>query len=378
MNISTKNKVKRLVLVTWKGGGNYGTSLQCYALHRKLESLGYKVSFISAGYHSFGVKTYLKGFLSFIGALKIFYFIQWMLMDKKNQKRVRFQAKTINEIELFSSRQVHKIVLKTDCFVTGSDQIWNTFHKFYSFNFLSFAESVKRIAYATSIGTSNVKEEYREYVKVLLQRFSHIGVREKEAVGVLNELTGRDDIRQVLDPTFLLTSDDWLDLAKDSEYEDILPNDYVFCYFIGNNGCYSDYLKEVCRRIGLSSIIIIPSHENPLFNFEDAYIYKNAGPVEFVDLLRRAKFVCTDSFHATALCINLSVQFVEFMRFSDDDPRSQNSRLYDLLHHYSLMNKIFKPDSSEWYCPIDFKRVQTILNNDRGDSLNFLINSIEN
>lgn len=377
MKTSTMNNAKRIVLVTWKGGGNYGTCLQSYALHRKLEDLGFDVSLFAAGFHSFGIKTYLKGFLSAIGALKIIYFGQWLLMDKKDRKRVRFQNKAINEIELFSSRQIHRIVLKTDCFVSGSDQIWNTFYNFSSFNFLSFAEEAKRIAYATSIGTNYVKEEYRETVKELLQRYSHIGVREKEAVRVLSELTGREDIRQVLDPTFLLMPQDWMDLAKNSVYESKLPVDYIFCYFIGNNGCYSDCLKEVCRRIGLSCIII-PSQENPMFSFEGAYIYNNAGPVEFVDLLRRAKYVCTDSFHATALCINLSVQFVEFMRFSDDDPRSQNSRIYDLLHHYDLINRIYKHDSSEWYRPIDYKRVQSILNNDRIDSLDFLINSIEN
>lgn len=377
MKSSIKNNTKRLVLVTWKGGGNYGTCLQSYALHKKLENLGYNVSFFAAGFHNFGIKTYFKELLSVIGVLRIIYYIQWLLMDKKNRKRVRFQNKTINEIELFSSRQIHRIVSKTDCFVAGSDQIWNTFYHFSSFNFLSFAEDAKRIAYASSIGTNNIKEECREDVKYLLQRFSHIGVREKEAVRVLKELTGREDIRQVLDPTFLLTAKDWTDFAKNFVYENKLPDDYVFCYFIGNNSNYSDYLKEVYRCIGLN-FIIIPSQENPLFDFEGAYVYNNAGPVEFVDLLRRAKYVCTDSFHATALCINLSVPFVEFMRFSDDDPRSQNSRIYDLLHHYDLINCIYKSDSSEWYRPINYKRVQAILDNDRESSLNYLINSIEN
>ena len=91
-----------------------------------------------------------------------------------------------------------------------------------------------------------------------------------------------------------------------------------------------------------------------------------------------ASYVCTDSFHATALSINFSKDFVEFLRFSDRDIKSQNSRIYDLLNHYNLSYKIYSVNNSDWTNSIDYIKVQESLSSDRRDSLTFLINAIEN
>lgn len=369
---------KRVILVTWKGRGNYGSCLQAFALNKMIESLGYQVQFLSAGYHQFCFKTYIKQLLYSLGILKLLYKVRTMSMDIKRKKTTKFQNKTINEIELFSERQLRRIVSQTDCFVTGSDQIWNTYYSYYPFNFLSFAGNVKRVAYASSIGTNSIKEEYADEVKDLLLKFSHIGVREKEAVQVLTNLTKRKDIRSVLDPTFLLTLDEWNKVAEKAIYEETLPEEYILCYFVGNNIIYNKYLEDVLKTFKLNQLIVIPYTGCPVSCSGKIYEYRKAGPAEFVDLIKRAKYVCTDSFHATALSINFSVPFVEFMRFKDNDPKSQNSRIYDVLNHYGLMNCIYKPNSKEWQKPIDYGKVQEILQMDRKDSEEFLINSIEN
>lgn len=378
MSTNSDSKIKEVVLLTWKGGGNYGSCLQSYALHKKLESIGYRVQFISAGFNGFGIKDKVKYIISCIGLLKVYRFFQWLKADLKSKKRIRFQKQTINEIELYSNSQLNKIVLQTDCFVTGSDQIWNTYHNYKPFNFLSFAGDTKRIAYASSIGTNRIKKECEEEVKNLLLKFSHIGVRENEAVRVLSELTGRTDIRQVIDPTFLLTPSEWNSILEKPVFEIEIPNNYILCYLIGNNQYYSKNLEDVKDKLGTKNIIIIPSAESPCFDLKGACVYNDAGPVEFLSLLSHAQYVCTDSFHATALSINFSVPFVEFMRFNDDDPNSQNSRIYDVLNHYGLMNYIYKSNSKEWQKPIDYARVQEILQMDRKDSEGFLIQSIEN
>lgn len=64
-----KNKFneKNIVLVTWIGNGNYGTSLQSFALHRKLEMLGYKVSFLQNFPNNFGLKYKVKNILRKLG-----------------------------------------------------------------------------------------------------------------------------------------------------------------------------------------------------------------------------------------------------------------------------------------------------------------------
>lgn len=367
-----------IVLVTMKGGGNFGTSLQSYALHKKLESLGYHVSFLHRLPTHYGYKEYLKYLLKI---LHLDGFAKRVIRPNRSLqqiKREQFDVSNFNEVNIYTKYQEKKLVEKTNCFVTGSDQIWNTYHHFNPVFFLSFVNSKKRVAYASSIGTTSIKDEYKEEVKKQLLKFHHIGVREYEAVGVLSALTGRNDIQQVLDPTFLLEPNDWGRLAKDAMYEEDLPQDYLLCYLIGNNTWYKEQLEDVKEKLGMKDIIILPSIENPDFACEGATIYRNASPIEFVDLLQRAKFVCTDSFHATALSINHSVPFVEFVRYRDEDRNSQNSRIYDVLNHFGLSNRIYREESSEWAKSIDYNPVQEILDHDREKSLSYLVHAIEN
>lgn len=369
--------MKKVVLVTWLGRRNYGTCLQSYALHKKLELLGYHVSFLSLLPKRYTLKFIIGNYLSKIGILDKLLKHSNPPENLQEVKRRAFQKKNINIIRILSKREERRLVADTDCFITGSDQIWNTYRRYNPFYFLSFAEGRKRIAYSSSIGTNSIKEEYKECVKQYLMKFSHIGVREFEAVKVLSELTGRKDIRQVLDPTFLLTPHDWKFMVKDAVYEEELPTEYIFCYLLGNNQHYKEQLLDVKHKSGISHILIIPSAENKTFSCEGTIIYKNASPIEFIDLLQRASCVCTDSFHATALSINHSIQFVEFIRFCDADPESQNSRIYDLLNHFGLLDRIYNSDSFEWLEKIDYNPIQKILEKDRRESLNYLVNAIE-
>ena len=368
---------KNIVLVTMKGAGNYGTSLQSYALHKVLENTGYQISFLFKLPAHYGFKTYTKNIIESLHLIGVVRRIIHPHRNLKQKKLEKFYASNYNEINIYTKCQEKKLVERTDCFVTGSDQIWNTYYCFSPVFFLSFVDNKKRVAYASSIGTNSVKEEYKDEVKRQLLKFSHIGVREQEAVNVLSTLTGRNDICQVLDPTFLLEPKDWKVLSKDACYEEKLPQNYILCYLIGNNSWYKDQLIDVREKLGVKDIVILPAMENNDFTCDGAFVYPNAGPAEFIDLLQNAKCVCTDSFHATALCINHSIPFVEFLRFKDDDQKSQNSRIYDVLKHFDLMNRIYEKGSMKWTKSIDYQPIQEILNKDRQQSMSYLANAIE-
>ena len=101
-------------------------------------------------------------------------------------------------------------------------------------------------------------------------------------------------------------------------------------------------------KTGIDNIVIITSLENPSFYYDNAIVCRDAGPIEFVKLIKNATIVCTDSFHATAMSINLSIDFVEFIRFNDNDLESQNSRIYDILNRYNLLYKIYNKYNDDW------------------------------
>ena len=179
------NKMNNIVLVTWKGGGNFGTCLQSYALYRKLQDLGFSVRFLTGFPKKYSIKLYIKWILSIIGIKHI---RKGPKKSIQQIKRERFQQSCYKDVVVYTKHQERYFLKNTDCFITGSDQIWNTYYDFNPYYFLSFAKDKKRVAYASSIGTNSIKEDCKEDVRELLLRFSHIGVREKLAVNVLTQL----------------------------------------------------------------------------------------------------------------------------------------------------------------------------------------------
>ena len=381
MFFTDKIIMKKIVLVTWVGNGNYGTSLQSFALHRKLEMLGYKVSFLQNFPNTFGFKYKVNNILSSLGidTKKIKETIRPQKQTLKQRKLADFISKNYSFYKpILSQSDLGELKASTDVFVTGSDQIWNTAFRFTPFYFLDFAGDSKRVAYASSIGLNDFPKQHKPIVKELLSKFSHIGLREQTAVDIVSKLLGRTDVVQVLDPTFLLNEVEWTEISDKATIEIKLPKKFIFCYLIGNNSWYKQQLGEVISATGIKNVIIVPAAENADFSIEGATVYENAGPLEFVKLIKESSFVCTDSFHATAISINLNKNFVEFMRFKDSDKVSQNSRIYDVLNHYQLMNRIYSDKTTEWSDGIDFKYSNIQLEEDRRHSLNYLINAIEN
>lgn len=375
-----KKNSKRITLVTWLGGGNFGTSLQSFALHRKLQDLGYSVTFLSGCPKKFTIKNKIKYVLGLIGVdlSSIKRIIKGEKLTPKQKKLKRFIQDNYNLAEAINSkRQLDRIVDSTDVFVTGSDQIWNTVYCFNPFYFLDFAKDKKRIAYASSMGISDFPNEHKQAVKSLLSKFQHIGVREQTAAKAISSLLDRNDIRQVLDPTFLLDRKDWFAISEKADIEIDIHDKYIFCYLIGNNSWYKEQLQDVVASTGIKKVIVVPAVENKDFSVEGAIIYDAAGPLEFIKLIKEAAFVCTDSFHATALSLNMEVPFVEFMRFSDDSKGSQNSRIYDILERYNLTYRIYNKTDKRWAEIIDYSAVSNQINNDRKASLDFLVESIE-
>ena len=372
--------MKNIVLVTWIGGGNYGTSLQSFALHKKLECLGYNVKFLTGVPKEFTYKNKIKYILQLMGidVKTIMNHLRLSHLSIKQKKLEDFISKNYNLCKPINSpSQLNKLIPQTNVFVTGSDQIWNTVFCFSPFYFLDFAKDAKRVAYASSIGLQEFPEEHKPKVKQMLSKFSHIGLREETAVKMVSKLLGRDDVVQVLDPTFLLDAKEWVKITDEAKIEITLPESYILCYLIGNNEWYKEQLKDVIAKTGIKDVVIIPAAENADFSVEGATIYDAAGPLEFVKLIQNATFVCTDSFHATAISINLNVNFVEFIRFTNSDKASQNSRIYDVLTHYELMNRIYTNDNADWSTAIDFSKSNAQLERDRELSLDYLTNSIE-
>lgn len=358
-----------ITIVTWTGNNNYGTALQSFALQKALEKKGYNVRILDR----FKLLSPLHIFISKLKDL----FKRSNCLSEKQQRMRAFHSRFQNVVKPTTQKQLSKIIETTDVFISGSDQIWNTSHRYDPAMFLSFANGKKRISYASSIGTNDVPLKYRDIVKKHLQEYDHIAVREKTAVDVLSKLTDRKDIIQVLDPTLLLTENDWKEFANNAELYGSTKKPYILCYFIGQNEHYKHQLQKVIEKSGYNSVVIITLKEQCFFTIDGAKVINYASPADFVYLIRHATLVCTDSFHATAIAINSSVNFVEFLRFKDVDNNSQNYRIYDILSHYGLSFKMFTWDSDDWLKDVDYNNVSQILEQDRERAWSYLLNAIQ-
>lgn len=369
---------KTIGIVTWVGGGNYGTSLQSYALNRKLDMLGYKAyQIVHIDTNSqLCVKRNLKILFISLGFWSLKQRVSLNRQSPLRRKLSRFEKESYRFKRIYSKHSLKKVVKDIDVFCCGSDQIWNTAYRFDDFMFLDFAKGKKRISYASSIGTEKFPEQHKNQVASLLDRFSHIAVRELSAVKILKDLLPAKDIVHVSDPTFLLERRDWSDMARVAEFEMPLPKMYMLCYFVGERVEYVQQLRDVIRKVGIKEVVNV-TFQGKGFPLDGVSTYFDAGPREFVYLLEHAEFVCTDSFHATALSINFGKNFVVFRRFDDTDTESQNSRIYDILSHYSLMHRLYDTKSAEWSSCIDYSNVNEVLKEDRRLSVQYLLTAIE-
>lgn len=255
---------KKIMLITWLGGGNFGTSLQSFALTKKLNTMGYNCYFLNTFSFDKSAFNIIKNFCRYFHIVHIIKFIL-SFKSKKARKIYMFHKENYRQVYISTRSQYNRVLETTDVFLAGSDQIWNTHHNYNPFFFLYFAKNKKKIAYASSIGTSHIPVKYEILVKDHLLNFQHIGVREETAAVVLNNLTERRDIVQVLDPTFLLSYNDWQDLAATAKIEIDLPEKYILCYCVGARDNYQSQLNEIKERLNNHNVIHIPSTENPNF-----------------------------------------------------------------------------------------------------------------
>ena len=70
----------------------------------------------------------------------------------------------------------------------------------------------------------------------------------------------------------------------------------------------------------------------------------DVGPEEFLNWIRGAKYVCTDSFHGTCFSIIHHKKFMIFNRYSDQSKTSKNSRIDSLCQNLNLSERRFSGD----------------------------------
>ena len=323
---------KRIGLVTWFGTGNYGTTLQAYASAWALRRLGCEPSLIHRFEEPDSFKAVRENFNRKLGIRRFWKYAPdpWPVKTR----RIKEFCAEMPQRRIVTKGDLRRLRRDTGLFLCGSDQLWNPQDHFRPFEFLRFADGCPRAAFATSLGVTSVPDCFAAKMREWLSGFGPISLREESGVAAISALSGREDILWAPDPTFLLSADDWKALSADIP----LPEQpYILCYLLRQG--QEEMLKEAIERTGISKVLSIPAGENP--HPGTGEIQKDAGIREFVSLVGRAALVITDSFHGVALSANLSRDMIIFKRFKDDDPSSQNGRLYELAKRLELEGRFW-------------------------------------
>ena len=370
--------MKSVGIITFHNAHNCGAILQTYALQETLKNMQYNVNIINYNDKKitrnyklikYSRKNPIKTIKLLYESIK-FYKINKQRYDAFND----FIAKNLKLTKLYKSvNSLKKDYPKFDYYITGSDQVWNVnligkkAIDAYTLNFGT--NDIKKISYAASIGKASIDEKYKKQYKNNISKLDYISVREETAKKVLEKMIDKP-IEVVLDPTLLLTRNEWdSKLAEYKKYNE----KYILTYLVEENEECKKIVKYIAEKTGMKVI-----------HFKREKIYKEeldngytSNPLEFVNMIRQAEYVVTNSFHATVFSIIYNKKFFTI-------PHSKaSSRMTDLLKKLNIEDRIFynldefkKIDYET--LEIDYENVVKIINNQRINSIEFLKKSLMN
>lgn len=226
-----------------------------------------------------------------------------------------------------------------DAVITGSDQLWSPAGlptNYYNLQFVP--DEIRKISFASSFGVKNIPWYQTKRTAEYLKRIEFISMRESRGSEIVKELTGRD-VPTILDPVFMFDKDGWEKLIP---VENEITEPYIFAYFLGSNPEHRDAVKKAASELGCKIVALrhldqyVPNDES----FGDIVLY-DVAPDRFLNLLRGASYVCTDSFHGSCFSIIHEKQFVIFNRYEEGSKHSKNSRIDTLCESLGLKDRRF-------------------------------------
>jgi hypothetical protein len=361
--------MKKILTITCHNVYNHGASLQQFALLDYLQSQGYDAQTIN--YKPFYFKNHFNYFAVSNPKFEKNFFLKWMYILLKfpsrfseRKRKVNFDSFEEKNFKILSkpfySNEDLKIDLpKANAYICGSDQIWNSFFEngkdpaFY----LDFVPDDKlKISYAASFAIDSIANDLQPFVKEKVNRLQHISVRETSAKKMVEAL-GIENVTQVLDPVFLIDSNEW-----EKRFVTAITEKYVFIYDFDSN----PFIEKIAKELALkNNIKIFTVNKNIKYADKNFYL---EGPETFLSLMNAAQFVITNSFHSVAFSLIFNKQFIVVNRND-----AINTRMRDLLQLVGLSQILVDSNYSiEKTQEIDYVSVTNLLKSEIARSKQFL------
>lgn len=369
----------KIGIITYHSAYNFGSMLQAFATQEAVKKMGHEA--IILNYRMQSQKNFYAEYRTKYGKLNFLQDLCQLPMHnakiERKQNYEKFFDEHFNLTAEFSEPEVMKEICKDfDVIISGSDQIWNSRScEFvncdieYMKPYLLDGFQGKKISYASSIG--HITDKELEYIIPYVKKFDFLSVREQSTKDRISKYIGKS-IERVLDPTFLLTGDEWiehLNLRKEENRPYILF--YSLKRFDGNN-----ILKEVielAHKKNMAVKYIMPFSYLPN-KYIDVENCESFGPVEFMNAIYNSEMVITDSYHGTILSLNLNKNV-----YSICSKTGAEFRKTEVLERLELHDRIIS-EINEIYgstTKIDFESINKIITEDKLNSIKYLIRAID-
>lgn len=344
----------RIGIVGYWYATNYGSVMTYYALYRTIEGLGYEPMLIDIPEKEKdpeGEGVFSRIFLR--DHCRISESVKWDEISRLNDM--------------------------CDGFVVGSDQVWTRDAlriSRYMF-FLNFVEGDrKRIAYAPSFGNSRVDfaSDERANIRKCLRAFDRISIREDAG----REFVRKElhiDCDQVLDPVFLMSTEDYDAIASESNAD--TDGGYLLAYILDPTLDKEEVVAKVAGKLGLKVKMVLDGrfgtsakNKSKLKRYADDVI-EDVSESCWVKLFRDASYVVTDSHHGLAMSIIYSKPVIAYANHSRG-----YSRFISLLNLLGIPKILIESseaigDSLEPFA-IDYGAVSEVIARERDGSVEWL------
>jgi len=308
------------ILTFWWSNDNYGQLLQCYALQKYLRDMGHSPFLIKYRWdNDVKASLYVK-ILQGLNPAKLIKYIKrinhkkQVNVEQKNNDRLftEFRNKYIEQsiVSYNSYEELKNNPPEADVYIVGSDQVWRfgdrslkrDLKKLHAY-FLDFGpESVKKMSYAASWGTTTVEDNFAKEIKPLLAKFEYVSVREKTGIELCKKC-GYEKAEWRPDPTLLLTPDMYRLLYKENKLRNF-PNNFVLLYMLRNDCDFDiETVYQFAKERGLEVIYVTGN------GVVDKYDKLFATIPEWLYLIDNAKYIITNSFHCCVFSSLFNRQF---------------------------------------------------------------------
>lgn len=362
----------KIVILTLPLNLNYGGILQCYALQTVLERMGHDVQVLTRP--QYGRSYYIIYPLAVCKRL----FKRFVLGKEISIFKAPYQI-IRQHTDRFIHQYIHQYIQRKwtaqiashfDAIVVGSDQVWRPmYYQPIEEAFLSFLgdADIKRIAYAASFGVDHCEyaEEQRKNCSSLLKKFNAVSVRESSGVQLCRKYFDTQAI-QVLDPTLLLSADDYRTLIKKRRTQPL--KDSILVYMLDRSKEKEEFVERIAQEKGLTPFWMNNDLDDENLPLEN----RIKQPLEqWLRNFDDAEFVLTDSFHGCVFSIIFRKQFLAI-----GNKERGLDRFNSLLDLFSIKDKLISSSLGNYdnITEINYADVEQKLNVYRLSAMNYLKN----